>query len=117
MKLVGLDDVNKVYMKRFGHYLNGTLHTPLDKTSAEKDAANPDKDAAQHDKDASQQEKDANKTLQSEDDVEMAETGKGAGDVEMKNDPEDVDGRKGPEPETEEIDDSRFMMLEKGKLN
>jgi len=88
LKMLGLEDVNNVYMKRFSHYLNNTTHT---------DTSPP---PTQQDKDV--EPKDSN-------DVDMKDADSKENSQEKTSD----DSEKLKEDDA--IDDSRFQLLEKGR--
>ena len=114
LKVLGLDEVNGVYMKRFGHYLNNTIYTeddaqkekPSDEkipsTETEKQSPTESKDPAS-DKDCDKvKTKEKEKTLE-----EKMETDAEAARVALN---ESMDAST-----SNTVDETRFQMLSKGR--
>ena len=115
LKVLGLDEVNGVYMKRFGHYLNNTIYTEDNDAQKEKsldEKATPmetEKQPPAESKDpASDKDCDTGKTKEKEKTLEeKMETDAEAARLALN---ESMDASS-----ANTVDETRFQMISKGR--
>jgi len=115
LKLIGLDDVNKICIRRLSHYMSGaTTLQPLPQEFAPKKAQKPKEDTKES---TDEKKDDKNKTDEDKDDEEKSEEDTAnkkdisEEDIEMKDDVGTMDD---DDENPDDLED-RFNLLEKGR--